>query len=399
MGGCKYKIDNCTACASCNVACPVAAATREFPGPKLAGPAAERFRLGGSPVDQTLGFCTNCKNCDISCPAGVPISTLNMLARAEYHKKSSRSLRDWLLAHGELLAKMATPVQALANFGMTNPLTRRLLKTLGVQRTPPAYAPATFYRLYRKLKQQPFDAKVVFYPGCYIQYNQPQIGLDFIAVMQANRYEVIVPDDTVCCGSPLVTGAYMEEAAANTRRNSAALAEWAGRGYPIVTCCTSCSLMLKQEGEELFGADAAKTVAACVYDAAELLLDMADRGDLNTDFTPPPGRFIYHAPCHLRAQGIGRPAFELLKTVLGIDVADADAGCCGIAGNYGFKAERYEISMAIGTPLFKEIQESGALAAISDCGTCRLQIAHATGIKTLHPLTVLRKGYEPAYHW
>jgi glycerol-3-phosphate dehydrogenase subunit C len=101
----------------------------------------------------------------------------------------------------------------------------------------------------------------------------------------------------------------------------------------------------------------------------------------------------YHAPCHLRAQGIGKPGLELLEMIPGLRLVDTDAGCCGIAGSYGFKADRYAIGLQVGQELFKAVRESGAGRVVSECGTCRLQITHATGATSLHPLSVLRESF------
>jgi glycerol-3-phosphate dehydrogenase subunit C len=365
----------------------------------MAGPAAERLRKAGAPTDAALAYCTNCKTCEITCPSGVPVAALNMRARAEYVKQHGRRLRDWILAHGEHMAKLALPFQPLANLGMANPVTRRLLKAIGISgsRPLPRYAPRTFLREFGRLRQQPFADKVVFFPGCFINYNAPRVGLDLVAILQANRFEVVVPDGLACCGAPLVTGGYLDEAEQAARRNIAALAEYAARGVPILTACTSCGLMLKQEYRELFAADGAGEVAARTWDAMEFLLSLHDDGRLSTAFNPVDGTYLYHAPCHLRAQGIGRPALELLAAVPGLAVADLDAGCCGIAGSYGFKADRYDISMAIGRELFEQIKAVPGAPVLADCGTCRLQIAHGTGAKVLHPVSVLRKAYEPAY--
>jgi glycerol-3-phosphate dehydrogenase subunit C len=154
--------------------------------------------------------------------------------------------------------------------------------------------------------------------------------------------------------------------------------------------------MLKQAYRELFAIDGAAEVAAKTDAAMEFLLELRNQGRLNTGFAfgPAAGHYLYHAPCHLRAQGIGRPTLELLAAVPGVTVTDTDAGCCGIAGSYGFKADRYETSMAIGRELFDRIKAAPAgTPVLSECGTCRLQIAHATGAKVMHPLTVLRRAY------
>jgi glycerol-3-phosphate dehydrogenase subunit C len=84
---------------------------------------------------------------------------------------------------------------------------------------------------------------------------------------------------------------------------------------------------------------------------------------------------------------------ELVSLLPGIEVSDADAGCCGISGNYGFKADRYDIAMAIGSNLFETIKSSGVAFVLSDCGTCRLQITHGTGVRTAHPIAIVRAAY------
>ena len=387
--------DECTACTSCVVHCPVTAVTHKFRGPKLSGPALERYRLLLHDEDPSLEYCSNCKNCDITCPSGVSASTMNMLAKAEYYKTHKHPLRDWILSHGEKMAKMSSPMAAISNMGMSNPVTKAVLEKIGItsKRQPPKYASRTFMSRFRALKQERYAEKVAFFPGCFINYNDPQVGMDFVAVMQANRFEVIIPEGTQCCGSPLVVNGYLEEAEAGANKNIQALRRLTEQGYPVITCCTSCSLMLKQEYQELFHIDGIEAVAARLYDSAEFLLELYDQGRLNTQFVRQQGKYLYHAPCHLRAQGIGRPALDLLNMLPGIEITDADAGCCGISGSYGFKDDKYEISMLIGEELFRTIKAGQVDGVVSDCGTCRMQIAHGTGARTLHPLALLAKAY------
>jgi len=391
-----HNPDQCITCTSCTAHCPVSAATRNFPGPKMAGPAQERFRWVNGVADRALEYCSNCKNCDISCPSGVPISTLNMLAKGEYYKTHEHSLRDWILSHGETMAKMGSATAGLTNFGMGHPLSSRLLKKIGItDRLPlPGYAAQTFYKQFTLLQQQSYPNKVVFFPGCFINYNNPAVGMDLVAVLQANRYEVIVPRNLECCGSPLVVNGYLEEARQKATRNIRELSYWVDQGYPILTCCTSCGLMLKQEYQELFAVAGVEKVAAGLYDASEFLLALYEQGKLKLDFEPLSKHYLYHAPCHLRAQGMGLPGLELLRLLPGIEISDANAGCCGICGNYGFKADKYEIAMAVGETLFQKINASGVDAVISECGTCRLQISQACGVKTFHPISILREAQD-----
>jgi len=389
--------DSCTACTVCVAHCPVSAATNKFRGPKMVGPTLERMRLSEEDVEPSLEYCSNCKNCDMSCPSGVPISTLNMLARANYYKTRKQSKRDYILSHGEQAAKMASMLPfgaAIANLGMS--MSRGIMKQIGISdKAPlPPYASTSFIKQFKALRQQSYPDKVVFYPGCFINYNDPGVGMDFVAVMQANQYEVIVESDLVCCGSPLVVNGFLDEAEANAKTNIQILKKWTDQGIPVITCCTSCGLMLKQEYQELFHIEGVEEYAQHLYDAGEFLLELYDKGRLNTKFGALNEQYLYHAPCHLRAQGMGLPSLELLGLIPGLEVKNADAGCCGISGNYGFKEDKYDIAMKIGAPLFQKIKESGLSTVVSECGTCRLQIGHGAQVKTLHPMTLVRKSYE-----
>ena len=389
--------DSCTACTVCVAHCPVAAATRKFRGPKMVRPTLERMRLSQEDVEPSLEYCSNCKNCDMSCPSGVPISTLNMLARAKVFKIRKQSKRDYILSHGEQAAKLASMMPfgaAIANMGMS--MSRGMMKQIGISdKAPlPPYAPKSFIKQFKALRQQSYPDKVVFYPGCFINYNDPEVGMDFVAVMQANKYEVIVEEGLVCCGSPLVVNGFLDEAEANARMNINILKKWTDQGIPVVTCCTSCGLMLKQEYQELFHIEGVEEYAKHLYDAGEFLLELHDKGRLNTNFGTLREEYMYHAPCHLRAQGMGLPGLDLLELIPGLKVKNVDAGCCGISGNYGFKDDKYDIAMKIGAPLFAKLKGSGLDTTVSECGTCRLQIGHGAKVKTLHPMTLVRRSYE-----
>ena len=396
--------DKCIACTTCVVQCPVAEATAKFLGPRMIGPAYERFRLLGLAEDESLQYCANCKNCDISCPHGVPVSSLNMLARAEQCKRRSPGLRDWLLAHGELMAKWLQLIPApLKNFGMRNPVTRAALDALGIdKRAPlPAFAPRTFRQMLRQTRQPGHKRRVVFYPGCYVDVYDPRTGLDMVWALNRAGYDVIVPDELVCCGLPLVANGFWQHARANAEHNLRALAQWRDQGLPVITGCPSCALMFRTDLPEYFP-DLAKKYGACrLADAQEFLLDAMDEsplGEMPAAAAPSAAarHLIYHAPCHLRAQGNGLPGLELLRRLPGLTVDNADAGCCGISGSYGFKKEKYDIAQAVGSRLFAAVRESGATATVSECGTCRVQLRHGTGLPAVHPVSILRERLEAA---
>lgn len=392
-----YKVhvdpDACIACTTCTVFCPVADATGEFVGPKMIGPAWERFRLSGLAEDQSLSFCSNCKNCDISCPQGVQISALNMVARArQCEKEHPHILRDWIVSHSETLAHLIAPVPApLKNWAMKNPLVRGVLDVVGVARqTPmPVYAKRRFRVELKKISQPKTGRKVAYFPGCYVDLYDPQTGLDLVWALNRAGYEVESPSGFACCGVPMVASGFMKDAHRQARRNVAIMRKLADAGIPVLTSCPSCEIMFKEEIPTFFP-DVREEGIPCVVDAQEFLLSLLQEGRLEFDLeagaqTP----VLYHAPCHLRALGIGLPGLELLVGA-GVEAVPANAGCCGISGSYGFKKEKRAVAMQVGSELFRVVRESGAPVVATECGTCKLQITGATGVAARHPISILR---------
>ncbi len=390
--------DHCLSCTSCMSSCPVMEASKEYRGPKLVGPAHNRMRFSQEDVEESLDFCSNCKSCDRACPSGVEVSTLNMLHRAEYYRTHPHSQRDDMLAHGERMAKRVRMLPfgaTFANLGMKIGKCFGIFGSMGIagERDMPAYASSSFLSMFKGISQKPSEKKVVFYPGCFINENDPEVGVAFVKVMQKNGYEVLVDEKFNCCGSPLVVTGYLDEALEHAHNNVARILEWKKKGIPVVACCTSCSLMLKKEYGELFDEEEMKEAATNVYDAFEFLAMLEEEGKLNTEFKSLSQSLLYHVPCHLKSQGFGTPAARILGKIPGVKVELADAGCCGMSGNYGFKQDKYEISMKIGEELFGRIKTANADKVISDCGTCRLQIQHGGHVEPCHPIEILEKAY------
>ena len=170
-------------------------------------------------------------------------------------------------------------------------------------------------------------------------------------------------------------------------------------GMRVVTACSSCGHMLKtafggllREDREL--SEMAQRIASRTFDIGELLMECSDAGTLNTNFKTANLHLAYHVPCHQKAQGIGRPWFHLLQQIPGVAIEDMDAGCCGMSGTYGFKQEKYEVSMAIGQSLFDRINDLQPELVATECATCQMQIEHGTTFKAIHPVEILLQAYD-----
>lgn len=395
-GNDPFSLDNCIKCSICVTHCPVARVSGGFAGPKQNGPDLERFRLQElTAADPSVVYCSNCKNCDLACSSGVNISAMNSRAKAEYVGRRGPGLRDRLLARVDLLGRISRISPSLVNRAGGNLYLRRLgQKILGISAEMkfPRYSGKTFNELCRSIRPAPGRNKAVYFPGCHVNYISPETGLALLKVMGRNGIEVLAGEPG-CCGLPLISGGMLDQAEKLARKNVNKLLEYIRLGCPVITSCPSCNLALRQEYLELFDIRGAEEAAGKVFDVFEYLLAMLGNGELDTGFSAQPPPAAYHQPCHLRAMGIGAPSREVLGLVPGLKVTDLDAGCCGLAGSYGFRQEKYSISMEIGRDLFRAVEAEGTGRVISECGMCQLQISHGTGSEVYHPIQVLARSY------
>ena len=403
--------DECLKCNVCNTVCPVARVTDRFPGPKYVGPQAQRFRLEAAlPIvsedhpkspDVTVDWCSGCGWCTTACPADVKIAELNNRARAAIRADRGTRFRDQLIGRPDVIGRLGAPIAPLANWVLRTPLFRAIGElAIGIHRKAPlpAYAGGTFQGRWRKRRRSPDpppDTAVVYFHGCAVNYYEPNLAEAAIRVLQRNGFATIVPPQW-CCGLPLISNGLYDAARSQARRNLATFADYARRGYRIVTTSTSCSHTMKAEYREMLDLDDedARAVSEATWDICEFLVDLHDEGRLDTGFGRLDEELPYHAPCQLRSHGVGLPAMDLFALVPGLRAVDMDHDCCGIAGTYGLKREKYDIAMAVGAPLFDRIEAHDPIEVACDSETCRWQIAAATDRPARHPVEILAAAYD-----
>lgn len=398
------SLDECIKCNICTSYCPVSAVTDLFPGPKYAGPQAQRFREVGQPrsPDHSVDYCSGCRVCNAVCPTGVKIAELNARARAQIVKDEGIPLRNRLLGRNELLGKIGGYVPHLANFGLHNPLSRLLAeRVMGIARHAPLprwSVEGTFGDWVKRSQNQRLrsDKKVVYFHGCATMYYEPFIGKAAVAVLEHNGYEVIVPPQN-CCGLPMLSNGEFDAAHDYHNHNVGSLAPYAKEGYPIVGTSTSCTLTLKDEAPELLDMHAGDPheLKMGTWDIFEWLRELHAEGELRTDFEKMEMVLPYHAPCQYRAHEVGKPALDVMSLIPGADLRESHARCCGIAGTYGYKVEKYQIAMDVGEELFSFVraQGSGVEMTVCDSETCRWQLEHGTGLPSRHPIEILAAAY------
>ncbi|WP_101297397.1 anaerobic glycerol-3-phosphate dehydrogenase subunit C [Halegenticoccus soli] len=411
--------DNCYKCTTCDSVCPVAEVDDEFPGPKFQGP--EQWRLkrkGDEDIDPSVMSCSNCMRCDNACPSSVPLSQMHNAARGEYVEAQMDTLsreyvRNRVLANYRTMAELGSKVPRLTNFVMGLGVTKLFNeKVLGItsKRDFPEFAEQTFREWWEERggaaasKKRAREARaergddttsdekrVAYFHGCYSNYNTPEVGKALVRVFESFGYEVVVPRQR-CSGTPMFANGMLKDAERAAGVNAERFSGLIEEGYDVVASCTSCSMSLRQEYPELFSMDGVEDLSNHTYEAMEYLRIHEDLEGALEEASVSDRSYAYHAPCHARNQGLDRQAVELFRDLDGVTIEDVGPSCSGISGTYGWKAEKYDTSMAIGEEMFEHMEHAAGEVGMTECPTCSMQMEHGTGYEIRHPLQVLEEA-------
>ena len=244
--------------------------------------------------------------------------------------------------------------------------------------------------------------KVAIFATCFVNHNEPGIGLDLVKVLDHNAIPWVQVPHESCCGMPKLELGDLPAVEKHKDANIPVLAKLAAEGYAILSPIPSCTLMFKQELPLMFPDDATvQAVKAAMFDPFEYLVARQKDGLLKTDFQRGLGKVSYHIPCHGRVQNIGKKTEEMFK-LIGQTVAvklNTVERCSGHAGTYGVKTPTHPVAMKIGKPVFKAMAKDAPDFISSDCALAGHHIAQGmqqagTPAKALqHPLSLLRHAY------
>jgi glycerol-3-phosphate dehydrogenase subunit C len=332
-------------------------------------------------------------------------------AKAQKFKRGETRFRDRMLTSTDHVGRLATipVVVQMVNKAIETPLARRAMEQmLGVhrERKLPSYASKPFSALapasvaWPAKDGQRTPGKVAIFSTCYVNYNEPGIGLDLIRILDHNEIPYAVIDKEVCCGMPKLELGDLEGVEKLKAFNAPRLVAYVKDGFAILTPVPSCTLMLKSELPLLFPGDAdVRLVSEATFDPFEYLVLRDKDGLLKKDFTKPLGKVSYHIPCHSRVQNVGQKTREVLEWVPATTVSAVER-CTGHDGTWGVKTEFFETSMKIGRPVFRQMGESDPDYVSSDCPIAGRAIMQgieaaqgATHAIKAHPLALLRIAY------
>ena len=394
------NFEQCIKCTICTVYCPVAAVNPNYPGPKQAGPDGERLRLKKfNFYDESLKYCINCKRCEVACPSNVKIGDIIQAARIKYSKKQPK-LRDYILANTDLVGTLSTPFAPIVNATLGLKPVKAILDgvmKIDHRRTFPKYAFGTFESWYKKVaeKQAAYPSQVSYFHGCYVNYNNPQLGKDLIKVMNAFSIGVQLLEKEKCCGVALISNGLIKQAQKQARTNINSIRKSVlEKKMPVIATSSTCTFTIRDEYPHLLDIDNAD-VREDVELATRYIYRLLSQKKTKLNFkTGQKIKVAYHTPCHMEKLGWAYYSIELLKLIPNIELTILDSQCCGIAGTYGFKKENYKTSQDIGEPLFKQIEALDIDYVVTDCETCKWQIEMSTSKRCEHPISILANALE-----
>lgn len=367
-----------------------------YPGPKQAGPDELRYRIKDSAFfDNALKYCLNCKRCEVACPSGVKVGDIVARAKIKYGH-SQHKMRDLMLSSTDLVGGMATTFAPIVNLALSLGITKNVLdSTFGVSAhaSMPKYASKRFEQWFKTVKasQESYSRFVEYFHGCYVNYNYPQLGRDFVTLMNACGYGVHILEKQKCCGVALIANGFASQATSAAKANLASIRK---ASQPVLTTSSSCTLTIKEEYSTILDQDTSD-IQSKVQMAVKWLYDRIDRGEVRLAFRKDfKMKAAYHTPCHLQKLGNQIYSIALLKMIPGLDLKVLEQKCCGISGTFGFKKENYAISQKIGSQLYESIYAANPEVVITDCETCKWQIEGACGIPVFNPISILVQALD-----
>lgn len=395
-GGFAGAVERCNGVGACRkvnagAMCPSYMATREEEHSTRGRANALRGALSGAlPLDEirsermfeVLDLCLECKSCKSECPSNVDMAKIKYEFLNLYYQTHSIPFRSRLVANIHRLNALAPgPLAPIANIvNRSAPARWASEKVLGIDRRRrlPKIVSLTFEQWFNRRQPDTTGSRgdIVLFHDTFMNFNHPESGMAAVKLLEALGYRVKLAD-RVCCGRPMVSSGLLDQAVANARKNVDALMPHVEAGAKVVGCESSCILTLKDEYPDLLGSDpAARAVADASVMLEEILIEAQGDGHQQIEWTDADADVLLHIHCHERALIGTSQAVSALNLPPNYRAELIDAGCCGMAGSFGYAKEHYDISRQVGEDrLFPALRKAAPGTQVAVTGvSCKQQI-------------------------
>jgi FAD/FMN-containing dehydrogenase/Fe-S oxidoreductase len=342
---------------------------------------------------EVLSMCVGCKGCAVDCPSEVDMAKMKVEVEREYRQRHGASLRDRLFANVHRLWAAGSRFAPLSNLPAKIPGVRWLLeKTVGIasERPLPTFRRESLRDWFDARggpRVDPDDAarRALLFPDTYTTYSDPGAGKAAVRALEAADVHVDIPEETVGSGRPPYSKGFVAKARTDAWRNVDALAPRVAEGWDVVVVEPSDAVMLQSDYGDLLSGDDVAAVAGNTYGVLEYF--DAFGLDERLTFEAPDEHLTYHGHCHQKATKKDHHAVGVLRRA-GYRVDPLDSTCCGMAGTFGYEAEHYSMSRAVGRILFDQVAASAGETAVAPGASCRTQLGDECG-RVPHPVEKL----------
>ncbi|WP_416841370.1 FAD-binding and (Fe-S)-binding domain-containing protein [Haloferax sp. DFSO52] len=353
---------------------------------------------------EVLDLCIGCKGCKHDCPSEVDMAKLKAEVEHAHHESHGASVRSLLFAEIDRLNELGSRLAPLSNWAAKLPgagfVTERVLG-IASERSLPTFHRQPFEDWFEqrggcRVSVSEADHRVLLFPDTYTNYIHPAAGKAAVRVLEAAGVHVSIPDDVTSTGRPAHSKGFIDRSRDRAATNVAALAPKIADGWDVVLVEPSDAVMLQSDYRDLLGggteSEAANdhAVSSQMVDAVATntygIMEYLDskRLDEHLSLSSPSEHLTYHGHCHQKATRKDHHAVGVLRRA-GYDVDPLDSGCCGMAGSFGYEAEHYSMSKAIGEILFGQVEDSDGDVVVAPGASCRTQLEARTASATEPP--------------
>lgn len=356
----------------------------------------EKNTITSPEMFEVFDLCLSCKACKSECPSSVDAAKMKLEFLAHYHAKNGFSIRDRLFGYTHEVAQYTSRIAPISNTLTNSKLSRYFLSKLGIHsdRTLPNLSEIHFMYWFNNRAQPPHrktNNRAIYFHDTWTTYYHPEIGKAAVKLLEEAGFEVILVENRACCGRPMLSKGMIEPARERALKNVYLLAPYAKEGTPIVGTEPSCILTFRDEYIDLLPQDEdAEILSKNSYMIDEFLLKLHGSDELGINWKKTGPKVLFHEHCHQRSLISSKSAMQMLS-ISGCEVTESGAGCCGMAGSFGYESEHYDISKTIAEDrLLPAIRNTSAETVIAVSGvSCGHQIEHLSERQTKHLAQVL----------
>ncbi|WP_439026802.1 FAD-binding and (Fe-S)-binding domain-containing protein [Haloarchaeobius sp. DT45] len=409
-GGFSHLVELCNGCGTCredgsDTMCPTYRASKEEIQATRGRANMLRAAISGELDEdeihterfqsEVLDLCVGCKGCASDCPTGVDLAKLKAELKHQHHEREGASLRERLFRDIDRWAALGSSLAPVSNWATKVPGARAVAETVaGVapDRELPTFQRESLVDWFASrggstVSETEADHRVVLVPDTYTNYTDPDVGKAAVRVLEAAQVHVAVPPNLGPSGRPAYSLGFLDDASRRAEQFVADAAPRVRDGWHVVFVEPSDAVMVQDEYADLLSQSADRDAVMAATSGVCAFLD-EHRLDQRIDFTQPDERLVYHGHCNQKAIGRDHHAVGLLRRA-GYRVDPLDSGCCGMAGSFGYEAEHYDLSQAIGRLLFEQVDDTDG-TPVAPGSSCRTQLGDRPGAeRPPHPVEKL----------